>query len=115
MSLVSPVSRPSVPPPPDLLALLQALQGLSRRMCAAAEGGHWDTVAELQETSAALIVRLRPHLDDHAALPAEVQACKQQTLLALLRDDARLRQLAAGHTEPPLDDPLAPASSHWLH
>ena len=84
-------------------------------MCQAAENGQWDTVAEMQETSAALIARLRPHIDDSTALPADVQACKQETLLALLRDDARLRALAAAHTEPPANAPLAAGRPHWLH
>ena len=115
MSLACPVSDPSTPPPPDLLAMLQALQGLSQRMCTAAEAGDWATVAEMQETSAALVARLRPFIDNTDALPPALQACKQQTLLALLRDDARLRTLAAGQPEPPVDGPWAAAPSPWLH
>ena len=99
---------------PQVQRLWMRLQALSQRMCAAAESGEWDAVAEMQETSTALIAYLRPQLAGGDLSPA-VAACKQQTLLALLRDDARLRALAAHQAEPPADGAMAPMPPHWLH
>jgi hypothetical protein len=104
---------PPTEQPPGLLALLHALEDLSSRMRQAAEAGDWAAVAAMQGTCSALIERLRP-MSEHSPLTAAEQDEKQRVMLALLRDDAQMRQWAATlPAEPPV--PRVPATPSWLH
>lgn len=101
-------------PAPCLPDLLLALEGLSARMRLAAEAGDWPAVDAMQGTCTALIDRVR-RAADHDTLSAAQQADKQRIMLALLRDDARIRELAAHLPDAgPAAAPPTPASP-WLH
>jgi hypothetical protein len=100
---------------PNLSDLLQALLGLSGRMRLAAEMGHWEAMAEMQTTCTALIERIRLQTELENPLSPELLQEKQQIMLALLQDDARIRSLSttrAGRLVPKL---WPAASTPWLH
>jgi len=99
-------------PSPSLPDLLRALEGLSARMRLAAEAGDWPAVEAMQGTCSALIGRVRS-AGRHTLLSPAQHDEKQRIMLALLHDDARIRQLAA-HLPAADATPAAPRSD-WLH
>ncbi|TSE18601.1 Flagellar protein FliT [Tepidimonas alkaliphilus] len=86
------------PAPVDVLEYYRALEQASERMLQAAEADDWDRVAELEGACALLIERLREAGQRAELSPAE-RAEKHRIMLAILRHDARIRELA----EPWLD------------
>jgi flagellar protein FliT len=109
-----PTAAATAMPPPRLPDLLHALEGLSMRMRLAAEAGDWPAVDAMQGTCNALIDRVR-RAAGHDALSTTEQADKQRIMLALLRDDARIRELAAHLPDAgPAAAPPGPGSS-WMH
>lgn len=78
---------------PDLLAYYEALELTSRDMLAAARGGHWDRVAELEGAACGLIVELRLRLR-HDALDAGQTRTKLRILRRIVQNDAEMRCLA---------------------
>ena len=79
--------------PIDVLEYYRALEQTSERMLQAAEADDWDRVAELEGACALLIERLR-EAGRHAELNPAQRAEKHRIMLAILRHDARIRELA---------------------
>ncbi|TSE25190.1 Flagellar protein FliT [Tepidimonas sediminis] len=82
----------------DVLDYYRALEQTSERMLQAAEADDWERVAELEGACAVLIERLR-EVGERAPLSPAQRAEKHRIMLAILRHDARIRELA----EPWLD------------
>lgn len=81
-----------------VLDYYRALKQASERMLQSAEADDWDRVAEMEGTCALLIERLR-EAGRYAELSPAERAEKHHIMLAILRHDARIRELV----EPWLD------------
>lgn len=104
-------SAEAAPRLPGLLAFYEALEATSRDMLAAARGGRWDRVAELEGAASSLIVELRLRLR-HDALDADGTRTKLRILRRIVQNDAEVRCLA----QPSLRDlDLMAPGSRRLH
>lgn len=77
----------------SLIDYYKAIEGASVQMLQAAKMEDWDQVVRLEGACAVLIEQLRAESKRHDLLPDE-RAEKQRIMLAILRHDAAIRQLA---------------------
>jgi len=78
---------------PTLLERYEAIEDTSERMVQAAMQGNWSEVTRLEESSRQQIDLLR-EAAHNVKLSAKELARKQRVLLAVLRHDAMIRNLA---------------------
>ena len=76
----------------QILAIYEAISRLTKRMLAAARGGQWDALVQLERDCSALFARLFTG-DDAQPRSAEFQRHKAQLIRAVLDDDAEIRLL----------------------